>query len=239
MTFVDEILDHAKAEAPNECCGLVVAHGKKHRLIRAKNLAARPMMHFDLDPSAWLEVADDEEVIGIYHSHPRGTAEPSMADLTACEASGLPWHIVNLEGYYTRTEPSGFLAPYERRPYVHGIHDCYAVCRDWYEREWKLRLPDVPREDGWWDRGQNLYLDHLVGAGFHVLHDTEPQVGDGFLIQFNSPVPNHAAVYVGNGRILHHQQGRLSRTELYNGMWQKATTHHLRHATRMGELMNG
>lgn len=233
MTFLEEMIDLAVVGSPNEVCGLVVAKGDECRLIQAKNLSARPTDTFELDPDAWLEVTDDEKVIGIYHSHPRGTALPSMADLTSCEASELPWHIVNGEGNYTVTQPTGFLAPYLERPYVHGVHDCFTVCKDWYEREWCLTLPNVSRKDQWWTQGENLYLDHFEDFGFVRLFDQEPEIGDAYLMQVGSRVPNHAAVYLGDGNILHHVQGRLSTIDPYGGYWAKHTTHHIRHESRM------
>jgi len=57
----------------------------------------------------------------------------------------------------------------------------------------------------------------------------ELKVGDCFLMQVASPVPNHAAIYLGDGLILHHLQGRLSSRDVYGGYWQKVTTHILRH----------
>lgn len=232
MTFLQELIQHARAGAPYEVCGLVVSRGSKSRLIPAKNLADDPINTFRLDPEAWMQVADDETVIGIYHSHPKGDANPSLNDLVGCEASGVAWHIVNLEGNYTCTQPCGFQAPYLGRPYVHGGHDCYAIVRDWYEREWGLYLPDFDRSFEWWESGQNLYVDNFAACGFVELHDQEPEVGDLFLIQVSSRVPNHSAIYVGDGLILHHVQGRLSSKDPYGGMWKKHTTHHLRYFNR-------
>lgn len=229
------MIQQAIAASPNEVCGLVVAHGAKCRLVQARNLAEKPRNTFDLDPDAWLEVQDDESVIGIYHSHPRGTSAPSWADLQGCETSGLPWHIVTTEGHYSCTQPSGFVTPYLERPYVHGIHDCFSIVRDWYQREWGLDVPDFPRQDQWWDKGANHYVDHFQEYGFQVIHNQEPEIGDGFFIQIASPVPNHAAVYVGKGLILHHVQNRLSTKDPYGGSWQRHTTHHLRHVSRMKE----
>lgn len=233
MDLLLEMVEHAREESPNEACGLVVASGKKHRTIRAKNVAADPWNTFEVDSDAWLAVEEHEEVIGIYHSHPRGTAQPSQADLVGIEASGLPWHIVNLDGSHTCTHPSGFQAPYLKRAYLHGVLDCYALIRDWFNREWNLGLPDFERDDSWWEKGGNLYVDNYEQCGFVRLVDQTPKTGDIFLIQLNSKVPNHAAIYVGDGNILHHCYHRLSSREVYGGMWQKCTTHHLRHISRM------
>lgn len=238
MTFIDEMRAHAAADAPNEACGLVVQSGKKPRLVRARNVAAHPRTTFDLDPDAWFDVAEHEAVIGIYHSHPSTSADPSLADRSACELSGLPWHIVDLVGGYQRIEPSGFRAPYLKRPYVHGVHDCYAIIRDWFEWDQKISLPNYPRTHEWWLRGGNLYLDNFADAGF-VEVDDEPREGDVFLIQIQSPVPNHACVYLGNGTILHHVENRLSSCDVWGGMWSRHATHHLRHNRKMGSTRDG
>jgi cell wall-associated NlpC family hydrolase len=78
----------------------------------------------------------------------------------------------------------------------------------------------------------NLYLDNFGSAGFGVTDLTDRtslKVGDVLLMQVAASVPNHAAVYLGDGLILHHLQGRLSSRDVYGGYWQKVTTHALRH----------
>lgn len=243
MTLVQDILDHARDEYPNECCGLVVASGKRHRVIRARNLAGNPRLHFDLDPEAWLEVDDEEEsVVGIYHSHTDELAEPSPADLTSCELTGLPWHIVSWPGQdYRMVEPSGYQAPYLDRPYVHGVHDCYSIVRDWYLREFGLELTNYTRPDFWWETdGHNLYLANFSNEGFRRLPDGTPhERGDVFLIQLHSKTANHAMVCLGDGTALHHAMGRLSKIEPFGGIWDKHCVAHLRHNSRMGSTSHG
>jgi proteasome lid subunit RPN8/RPN11 len=235
-----EMLAHAAEAFPDEACGLVVAYGKHHRLIRAKNLASAPRLTFDLDPEAWLEVADSEEVIGVYHSHPSGIAEPSLADLTSCSLSSMPWHIIGYQtGDYRRIEPDGFRAPYLQRPYVYGVHDCWSLVRDWYMWEKGAEVADFNRIDRWWEKGMNLFVERIEACGFTHLKDEAPLPGDAFLIQVNSDVPNHIAVWLGDGTILHHVQGRLSAREPWAGYWVKHCTHHLRHNSTMGNTANG
>lgn len=240
MSFVQDMLDHAQKDHPFEACGLVVASNGKYRLIAAKNVHPSPKQEFQIDEAAWLEVQEDEEVIGIYHSHPEGSSEPSWADRSMCEATGLTWHIVSYpQCGYTSIQPDGFQAPYLCRPYVHGVHDCYSIIRDWYEREWDLKLPEFDREDEWWDKGQNLYLDNFESCGFITLpENSSAEIGDAFLIQIGQTktkgvCPNHAAIYIGDGKILHHPRGRLSTEDPYGGMWSRFTIFHLRHNSRM------
>ena len=65
-----------------------------------------------------------------------------------------------------------------------------------------LDLPDFVREDSWWIKGQNLYLENFEKAGF--IETDKLEYGVGLLMQINSPVPNHAAVYIGNNQIIQH-----------------------------------
>ena len=54
------------------------------------------------------------------------------------------------------------------------------------------------------------------------------------LMQLQSPLPNHAAIYIGDGQILHHLQGRLSSRDLYglDSYYGKSTACVLRHESR-------
>jgi cell wall-associated NlpC family hydrolase len=164
----------------------------------------------------------------VVHSHPYLPALPSQADLVSCEATGLEWHIVSVpNGAWHSFRPSGYVAPLVGRVFSHGVLDCYAVIRDWWQQERGVTLPDFERSDGWWGRGENLYLDNFRRAGFEPCEDLH--VGAGLLMQIGSPVPNHAAVYLGDDTILHHVQGRLSSRDIWGGYWRKNTTHILRY----------
>ena len=151
----------------------------------------------------------------------------------ACEQSGLPWHIINPNtGNWGYCEPEGFELPYVGREFAHGTVDCYSLCRDWYKREWGLELKNYPRRDQWWENGQNLYLDNFEKEGFHRIPVSELQRGDALLMQLSSPVPNHAAIYIGDQQVLHHVQGRLSSRDVFGGYYLKNTACALRHESR-------
>lgn len=232
MSFVQEMISHAESERPREACGLVVKCGSRHRLIRARNLHEDPNQGFRLDPEAWLEVGESEAVIGIYHSHTKGSPDPSMPDLVSCEASRLPWHIVSVpDGEYRYVEPKGFEAPYTERPYAMGVLDCYTVMRDWYMREWNLELPDFDRKP--FVDGENMYETNYGPCGFVRQFDQRFQAGDMLLFQVGRSTLPHAAVCVSEKHILHHPQGRLSLIESVDGFWNRFMTHHLRHKSRI------
>jgi proteasome lid subunit RPN8/RPN11 len=99
---IEEIVAHAREEAPNECCGLLAGRGgRSQRVFRMAN-AARSPLRFEVEPLEvmhTLEAIDDAglEVGALYHSHTRTAPYPSQTDVTFAEAwPGTPWIIVGL-----------------------------------------------------------------------------------------------------------------------------------------------
>jgi len=229
-------LAHAADEFPREACGLLIVQKGRETYIPCRNIGVGTDQ-FVIHPEDYVRADRLGEIVGVFHSHPHLPADPSQADKVACEASGLPWFIVSYpSGQWHETQPSGYMAPLVGRAWAHGVLDCYSVIRDWYRAERGIDLPNFDRFDEWWKRGQNLYLDNFGSAGFEALGAVQSQdmeVGDVLLMQVASPVPNHAAIYLGDGLILHHLQGRLSSRDVYGGYWQKITTHILRHRTEI------
>lgn len=84
--MVDEIVAQARAEAPNECCGIVGSrNGDAVALHKARNARASPLA-YDIDGRDLVRIYDaiDEaglEVGLIYHSHTRSDPVPSQTDI--------------------------------------------------------------------------------------------------------------------------------------------------------------
>ncbi len=83
---LDAIADHARREAPRECCGLLI--GREDRIEEAEPVANRavdPQRRYEIDPRDFLAAVKRcrgtlNSVIGAYHSHPRTDAQPSESD---------------------------------------------------------------------------------------------------------------------------------------------------------------
>ncbi|PCE32824.1 C40 family peptidase [Burkholderia ubonensis] len=240
------VADHALAEYPRECCGLIVRSATGDAYLRCRNVASAPKEHFALAPEDYAEAEEAGEIIALVHSHPGASAQPSMDDRVKCERVGIPaWIIVSLgvqgDGSigiddWCEFGPSGYVAPLFGREYVHGVLDCYALVRDWYLAERGIVLPDFERTDGWWDDGHsNLYIAHCQDAGFlDVGPSVNLEVGDVLLMQVRSKngVPNHSGVYLGDGMFLHHMYGRLSCRAVWGSMWRDCCTTVLRYVGR-------
>jgi proteasome lid subunit RPN8/RPN11 len=77
------LVAHAKADAPNEACGLVLLRdGRAERYEPGRNAAASPYrfeLEFD-DPEIWF--AEDEGYeLAVFHSHVSAPARPSRTDV--------------------------------------------------------------------------------------------------------------------------------------------------------------
>jgi len=103
-TAVDDIVAHARAAAPDECCGLLL--GRDDAIVesvRATNVAADPVRRFVLDPKDHIDERRRARerglaVAGFYHSHPRSPAEPSASDLAEASYPEHLYLIVSVAG---------------------------------------------------------------------------------------------------------------------------------------------
>jgi proteasome lid subunit RPN8/RPN11 len=224
-----EIIEHAKKEYPKEACGLLIIFKGKQQYRACRNLAIGSD-NFILDPVDYEKADIDGEIVAVIHSHPNASAKPSQADLVACESSGLPWFIVGIPNEkWEYIEPVGYVAPLVGRTWSHGVLDCYSIIKDWYKQERNIELLDFYRGDDWWKRGENLYVDNFEKAGFYKIKQEELQEGDVILMLINSSVPNHGAIYLGDGLILHHVHSRLSTRDVFGGYWLKNSVVYLRY----------
>jgi proteasome lid subunit RPN8/RPN11 len=77
------LVEHARAEDPNEACGLVVLKdGVAERYVAGVNAAASPYrfdLHMD-DPEVWF-LEDEGYELAVFHSHLSSPPRPSRTDV--------------------------------------------------------------------------------------------------------------------------------------------------------------
>ncbi len=93
----DEMIAHAKADAPNECCGMLAGSGGEvKRVYRVRNAEPSPVKYV-MDPQEQFRIFEEVdgegwEILGFYHSHTFSEAYPSPTDVRLAtyvdEASG-------------------------------------------------------------------------------------------------------------------------------------------------------
>jgi len=107
----------ARAAFPRECCGLIegiwsgetaqalVLHPALNIATAADRFEIEPGGHFTALKAAR---GRGHELIGCYHSHPGGVAEPSGLDLAGGGETGFLWLIAALAGPAAQLELKGF-----------------------------------------------------------------------------------------------------------------------------------
>ena len=77
-----QLEEHARDEAPNEACGLIVLRdGEAVRYERGRNALASPYrFELEVDPELWF-LEDEGYELAVFHSHPESPARPSRTDI--------------------------------------------------------------------------------------------------------------------------------------------------------------
>jgi len=84
--LLDDVIAHARADAPNECCGMIASrNGEAVAVHRARNRAASPL-RYEIDGMEQYKIQTAIEDAGlelgaIYHSHTRSAPLPSQTDI--------------------------------------------------------------------------------------------------------------------------------------------------------------
>jgi proteasome lid subunit RPN8/RPN11 len=87
LSVADELMRHARAELPNEACGLLsgsLEAGRATGFHPARNAEASPL-RYNVHPEDLIRITfaiEDagEELVAIFHSHTRSAAVPSATD---------------------------------------------------------------------------------------------------------------------------------------------------------------
>ena len=113
---LDRLLSKASRTAPEECCGILLgSDGLIDEVRPAPNVAADPRSRFEIDPQTLVDMhrearSGGPQIVGYFHSHPAGPAEPSATDRAQAAHDGSVWAIVGEGGVtFWRDEEAGFV----------------------------------------------------------------------------------------------------------------------------------
>jgi [CysO sulfur-carrier protein]-S-L-cysteine hydrolase len=98
-SVLDQMLSHARAEWPLECCGLLAGRGGLIREVFPAANARASQSEFFIPPETLIETfrairAAGLKHLGIYHSHPQGENYPSRRDVEMAFYPSCAYFIV-------------------------------------------------------------------------------------------------------------------------------------------------
>jgi len=98
-----QMIEQARAEAPNECCGMIASRdGEAVRVYPTVNTAASPL-RYEIDGAEQIRIYNEIEDAGlelgaIYHSHTRTEPNPSQTDINLAFYPDSLYVIIGLAG---------------------------------------------------------------------------------------------------------------------------------------------
>jgi len=100
----EAIIAHAREASPQECCGLIGggSDGRAQTIYRARNVASDPLTSYEAAPEDLFAAQRamrerGEQLLAIYHSHPRSAdPQPSATDVRLAYYPSAVYLIVGL-----------------------------------------------------------------------------------------------------------------------------------------------
>jgi proteasome lid subunit RPN8/RPN11 len=97
--LLQQVIDHALRDAPDECCGYLVLDGDRVvEVVEVENVARSPF-RFEIHPDVVRVMGEIEDGLVIYHSHTRSEPRPSQTDMNFAKLwPGVDWLIIGVAG---------------------------------------------------------------------------------------------------------------------------------------------
>ncbi len=110
------MLAHARADFPNEACGLLRGReGLVVEILTARNISSTPRSDYEVDPETLLRALawedEGDALIAIYHSHPASPAYPSAVDAAKAFYPDSVYLILSLQNPHAPQLAGFFLRP--------------------------------------------------------------------------------------------------------------------------------
>ena len=97
IEFLAEIEEHFSKWYPKEGCGILGVVKGKLKWFPCDNVAPNND-DFILDSKQYISISQSCDIVGIVHSHPDASPEPSTLDTNYCNRLGVPYYIFSYPG---------------------------------------------------------------------------------------------------------------------------------------------
>lgn len=132
LPLQEQLRDQALRAFPRECCGMLEGTGdgatvRVAALHPMPNIAKEPD-RFEIDPAAHIALlrnlrGSGGEIVGCYHSHPNGRAEPSERDRANVGEEGFVWLVTAVDAETGAASTAAFVCDAQRLLPVPIVHD--------------------------------------------------------------------------------------------------------------------
>jgi len=200
-----------------ETCGFILTDGT---VVAVENEARDKANQFMIGPACYAK--HDEMIAGVWHSHLE-LAGFSQLDQQVISADTLPWVVYCLaDDSFHECDPQT-TAPFEGRPFVFGVYDCYSLISD-YLKEKGVALPPWQRGNwGEWNTPSfSPFDDEWKNFGKPVTR-APYQAGDMLLLNLGDypSHTDHVGVFINPKQFLHHPSQGISRLQTFGGYWKR------------------
>lgn len=223
--FLDDINEHFSNWYPKEGCGILGIVKGKLQWFPCDNVAT-DTEDFIIDSKQYLIISQKADIVGIVHSHPDASPEPSEIDIKYCNATNLTYYIYSYPTMELHIlEPKNIENSLYGREYEFGVKDCFEAARDYYKSIGWTNIPARPLfEDNWWKKDLDYFTDEYIKTWkFNKVNDNM-KPNDFIVFNIREKIANHCGVYLGEDTFYHHASGRLSCRENLYPFWKKHMT---------------
>jgi proteasome lid subunit RPN8/RPN11 len=227
----EEIEKHFESCYPKEGCGVVIAVKGRKEWVPCDNVSEEDDS-FVIDSKQYIAASRKGDIIGIVHSHPDASSEPSENDKKYCNTLGIPYYIFSYPGMeLTLVEPEREKKSLYGREYEFGVNDCFEAMRDFLSSQ-DIQIPTrAAFEDDWWEKSLDYFTDEIIkDYGYVKVENGNMQKNDVIIFTIQANVGNHCGVYLGEDLFFHHAEKRISCRENLYPFWKKYITGVYRHA---------
>ncbi|WP_392435877.1 NlpC/P60 family protein (plasmid) [Yersinia sp. HM-2024] len=193
------------------------------------NVSPTPEKRAIIDSDSLQTLRDSHKITHIICSVPDALSNDLAYYQKMSDRDGLPYLLICCPSQQCLTIIPQTEFGYENRPYNYGQYDCYSLVRDYLLKEKGVALNDYPREAYSGGSGTNIFEVQASTEGFIKVEDVSLQSGDVLIFNLPSTSLQPAAVYIGNGQMLHHLSPGQSCQETYNENWKKRISSVWRH----------
>jgi len=222
-----EIKSHARSEAPKECCGFII---DDFGVYKVKNSSSQKDKRFKISAQDYVAATRLGKICAVYHSHPTTEAKFSEYDKFNSTNHKITYILFALkDNSFTQFDPSlSEFNEYIGRSFKIGETDCFALIKDFYEKELNINLNNYHRDENWKSYLNELFDKNFIEEGFEEVGDLQKYDCILTKSRINGP-SSHIAIYLGAGLMLHQPQGSYSRVEEYSNRHKKITNKIIRH----------